>query len=234
MKQIHHEMKWKLTLMKNKKRAFTLIELLVAITLFSILAVSLYSHLYLGSKIWKRSKNNLKNTQSRHYLFNKIEQAFQKSVNFSFIQFVGEAHQIYFCQMNNSNDELGSLLVKTQYQFDPENPTGLHIKNYDLASAISLEEQAPKNEKTYSQIKNFNLTYAYYNSKEKKVDWHPIWIKENQIPMFIQIEWEYIFQNKMYQKIQNIYLPCGELVPFQEEDSINNEIFFEDDVDDEE
>lgn len=58
--------------MKNKKCAFTLVELLVAVTIFSIVAVTLYSSLYAGIKVFRRVQETMKFHQELRFAADEI------------------------------------------------------------------------------------------------------------------------------------------------------------------
>lgn len=62
------------------KKSFTLIELLVAITIFSVIAVSVYAVFSSGVRLWYKTSPLVQANQSARYFFNTISSDLKNSV----------------------------------------------------------------------------------------------------------------------------------------------------------
>lgn len=80
----------------NKKRNFTLIELLIAISLFAVVVTALYSALSVGVISWKRGDEGTNLHQKARIILETMVSDIRNCVYFSYIQFVGQAQEIYF------------------------------------------------------------------------------------------------------------------------------------------
>ena len=67
----------------NKKNGFTFIELILAITIFSIIAVSIYSVFRAGVRLWSRTNPVIQANQSTRYFFNTISKDLKNSVSYN-------------------------------------------------------------------------------------------------------------------------------------------------------
>ncbi|MDO8535444.1 MAG: prepilin-type N-terminal cleavage/methylation domain-containing protein, partial [Candidatus Omnitrophota bacterium] len=67
----------------NKKKGFTFIELIVAITIFSIMAVSIYSVFRAGVRLWYRTNPLIQANQSTRYFFNTLSADLKNSVSYN-------------------------------------------------------------------------------------------------------------------------------------------------------
>lgn len=70
-------------MMKKQAQGFTFIELIIAITIFCIIAVSIYSVFRSGVRIWYRVSPLIQNTQSLRFFFNTISRDLKNSISYA-------------------------------------------------------------------------------------------------------------------------------------------------------
>ncbi|MFH1288091.1 MAG: prepilin-type N-terminal cleavage/methylation domain-containing protein [bacterium] len=65
----------------SDEKGFTLIELLISLTIFSLVAVVIYSSFYLGIRTWRKNEADLNTYQMVDFCFNRIRKDFGRIVN---------------------------------------------------------------------------------------------------------------------------------------------------------
>ena len=206
---------------KNKKAGLTLIELLIGITIFSVIAASLYSNLNTGIYIWKRSKTDISENRAVLYLFNKLRYDLQSAVSFSSIQFVGEADNLYFCSLQEDlNNPKLIELKKIEYTLTNKNESDIHLtrKLQHISNAISTDPQPMDKEKHFKNVKNIQFEYSYIDTENEILVWMPYWTQKDVLPKYIRIFWEFRNPPINTKTTQTIYIPTGSLTPIPEDE----------------
>ncbi len=161
-------------------RGFTLIELLVAITLFSIIMVSLSITLASGLKAWKMT--NTFNTSERKALLGleKIARNVRETLVYDPVGFEGTTQGFSFCRV-----EYGAGVVKTDYYV---NGDALEERDEDLFSFFSEEDVDIENKKVLDGFSSFSVRYLQHNEEEDTYAWTDSWAAEAGVPRALKIQ----------------------------------------------
>lgn len=206
---------------------FTFIELIIAITIFSIIAVSIYSVFRAGVRLWSRTNPIIQANQSTRYFFNTISTDLKNSVSYNAISqgpktfgsseegsanFEGEEQKISF--MTLVDVSAGSALPHTElarviYSFDKSKKT---VKRAVATKAEGLSEPLAKVADILNDIddKDFGFEYCYkvaFSPTEYDYEWKDTWSDEDRdkgkIPRGVKVK------AGVYDK--TIFIPTGRL-----------------------
>ena len=198
-----------------KKNGFTLLEVLIGMTIFAIIAASVYTSLYLGIKVFKNEETQetlLQETViSLHELAGIFRCAFISSGNEN-ITFMGSGTRVEFFAINREGD-----LEKTSIYLQ-ESP------DLEKSLIISKEKVVKKEESEdiqvgviNSRINEFKL--SYYDDKTS--EWVDDWMESLVLPRQIRIQ---VAVGKLDNSSEGtelekyVYLPVSDVVNFALED----------------
>lgn len=199
---------------RTNKRSFTLIELIIAITIFSIIAVSIYSVFRIGVKLWYATNPMIQANQSLRLFFNTISLDLKNSICYTKNgkNFEGDSGKVSFITLVDVYDN-GALphteLARVVYYFDR------YRKAVRRAVATKLEgfsEDYARSADILTNIdeKDFGFQYCYKSGSSKtdyNYEWKNEWEAEDRdngkIPRAISV------RAREYNKI--IFIPTGTL-----------------------
>ena len=198
--------------MKMKKTGFTFIELIVAVTIFSIIAVSIYSVFRAGISIWRRTSPLIEASQSFRFFFDTITKDLKNSVPYvkKGVNFEGGNQKISFMAvvgMSGQDIPFHMELAKVIYYFDRAKGTVIravatrtegfnedHAKGMDILNGI--------------EEKDFSFNYCYMITEsptEYDYEWKNNWEDEDRdngrIPRGVRV--------KAGQYTKTIFVPVG-------------------------
>ena len=165
------------------KQGFSLLELLIGIAIFSIIAASVYTSLFLGIKVSKQEENRDEIMQAAGLTLKEIS----KRLRCSFIsaqneqiKFIGTGEQLDFFSINGDGD-LENLI----FYLEP----GSEEKSFLLYQ--SRKKYTQLDEETLAQVELINknvraLKFSYFNGSEKK--WYEDWPEELVLPQQVKLE----------------------------------------------
>jgi type II secretion system protein J len=211
----------------SKKKGFTFIELIVAVTIFSIIAVSIYSVFRAGVRLWSGTNPIIQANQSARYFFNTISTDLKNSISYNAVSrgiktfgssgekianFEGEEQRISFMTLVDVSGT-GVLphteLARVIYSFDRSNNT---VKRAVATKAEGLSEPLAKITDILSDIddKDFGFEYCYKvtsSPTEYGYEWKEAWSDEDEdkgkIPRGVKVK------AGAYSK--TIFIPTGRL-----------------------
>jgi len=172
---------------KSGRRGFTLIELLIAAAIFSVIAVSIYSVLRAGVKLWYKTGSLIQINQSARFFFNTISSDLKNSVAYldNGTNFEGEAQKMSFMTLVNSSGQ-GTLpdaeLAKVTYYFDRKN----RIVNRVVATGaegFSGDFAVPEDILEDIDDKDFSFEYCYKKGAsltDYDYEWKDSWEDEDR------------------------------------------------------
>ena len=211
----------------NKKKGFTFIELIIAITIFSVIAVSIYSVFRAGVRLWAGTNPLIQANQSTRYFFNTISSDLKNSVSYNAISpglktfglsedgranFEGEEQKISF--MTLVEVSAGSALPHAElarviYSFDRSKKT---VKRAVATKAEGLSEDRANIADILNDIddKDFGFEYCYKvvsSPTEYDYEWKDAWADEDRdkgkIPRGVRV--------KAGSYSKTIFIPTGRL-----------------------
>ena len=211
----------------NKKKGFTFIELIIAITIFSVIAVSIYSVFRAGVRLWSGTNPLIQANQSTRYFFNTISSDLKNSVSYNAVStgiktfgssgekianFEGEKQRISFMTLVDvSGAEVlpHTELARVIYSFDRSKKA---VKRAVATKAEGLSEPLAKTAEILSDIddKDFGFEYCYKvvsSPTEYGYEWKERWSDEDRdkgkIPRGVRVK------AGAYSK--TIFIPTGRL-----------------------
>ncbi|MCG2711838.1 MAG: prepilin-type N-terminal cleavage/methylation domain-containing protein [Candidatus Omnitrophica bacterium] len=165
------------------KKGFTLLELLIGMSVFAIVAASVYSSLYLGVKVWKQEENLDQMMQEAVLSLKVMERAlrcaFLNPENEK-ISFVGLGERIDFF----STSPEGGIEKVAFYLRPNEGDNSFSLLRSKVMYTRLDDEEAPREEVINTKIRELKLKYF---SKDENI-WHEIWPEELILPQEVSIE----------------------------------------------
>lgn len=197
----------------EESSAFTLMELLLAITLFSIIAVAIYSSLAAGIKIQKRGSYLGGEYHDLRLAFYRIAQDLRTAIPINNIYLAEESEKLCFFSIMPTLSG-GREIYKITYTWKQE-------KDYLILSRLketyidSLQEVHAKSDKLLDKITQLTFDYGYIKkamSGKEDFYWKQNW-KEEAMPKLVRIKLK--TKTEKFDKV--IYCPAGKLVEMKKE-----------------
>ncbi len=184
--------------MKEKRcQGFTFLELLIAVTIFSIVAVAIYSSFNVGIRAWRKTEESYKVRQEARHALDTIGRELRCAISFKLKNpepppenkdsFEGFSDEVSFWRTaKNGIFKITYALVKE----DSETATEEERETKSLCRISQTYEQFVKDEKTesilVSGLSGFQLQYAFKN--EEKIYWGGDWNKQGaNIPLGVRV-----------------------------------------------
>ncbi|MFA6321274.1 MAG: prepilin-type N-terminal cleavage/methylation domain-containing protein [Candidatus Omnitrophota bacterium] len=213
----------------NKRRnpGFTFIELIIAVTIFSIIAVSIYSTFNAGIKVWLKTSPMIEANQSLRVFFNTISLDLKNAVAYygkeqtlikpgfgqsyeGNINFEGKPDRISFITIvgvSGPDTSMHEEIVRVTYIYDKINKT---VKRLVATRTEGLNEENAKSLDMLSKVeeKDFGFEFCYKNAlsnSDYEYDWRNEWTDKNvlNIPRAVRV--------KAGGSRKTIFIPSGEL-----------------------
>jgi len=163
----------------REKRGFTLIELLITVSIFSVIALSLYSVFNTGLFSYRRIKESLSVHQAARKIFSRISLDLKNSFAFSDVEarFVGKGNEIAFLSL------VGGSFSSVSYRLEQGKLLRLCKKDSESLNSIQPRIIA-------KQITDLNFSYAFLTGDERFYDWKDDWGEEerDKIPLAVKIK----------------------------------------------
>lgn len=175
-----------------KKRAFTFIELVIAITIFSIIAVSVYSVMRAGLRLWLKTNPLIQANQSYRFFFDTISKDLKNAVAYyantdkENANFTGGPNKLSFMTLieTSAGEGTASYLepAKVTYYFDPAAKT---VKRSVATRLEGFDETAVKGVDILNDVASdkFGFQYCYKDAFGASEDtysyeWSDTWSEE--------------------------------------------------------
>lgn len=171
--------------MNKKCRSFTLIELLIALSIFAIIAITLYSTFFAGISVWKRSGDNSDAYQNIRIVFEDMARDIKNMIYFtkdkeSMYVFSGMPGEIILMTLKEGASEKmepNKELAKVAYSFDD-------IKNelirQEAGIAFGFDVKKAGKEVLLENLEDFKFEYCYDSGDEDEPYlWQEEWKDEN-------------------------------------------------------
>ncbi len=191
--------------MRNKKnnnllhgRGFTLLELLVAITLMNLIALTLYSSMYIGMKAKKSSIGALQPYRAVIPIFTQFQEDLESAMEPSGLlagSFVGnnssgeketDSIQFYCCNYLPDEEEKASNIIKVEYAVEKDDLQNdrFNLVRKKTTNLLSSKSSSSDDEILCRGVSSFEV--RYYNGS----GWADAWdstTQDNQKPNAVQV-----------------------------------------------
>ena len=194
-----------------RHRAFTLIELLVSVSIFSIVAVVLYSSLRSGVISWRRIESEHAFQQKVRYAFNRIEKDVKNIVYFSGIPFEGSGDKTAFFTLVKQSGAGETSLKRVSYDLGTgedemhgmtlmriEEPLkdAMHNDSAEEIEEVADEEQQQQQNHGRPLLDGVaDIKFSYLSAFQEvggyadvEYEWLDVWETEDRLPIGIKID----------------------------------------------
>lgn len=207
---------------KNNFSGMTFIEILVGLTIFSVVAVSLYSTFFSSTSAWKKSEELNRLYQEARWSMDTIAKELHNSVIFSyknsypnFKVFEGKADSISF--LNEDDYGINRVVYFIEAKENGEAAVfSLIRQESSLIDSLQLSE-GEKPEETFSSLVakdglKFSYAYGVGEDEDQEIEWRSKWEDSDNIPMGVKIE--LVLQNPGNPNIKTsfyktVFIPMG-------------------------
>jgi len=194
----------------SDKKAFTFIELIIAVTIFSIIAVSIYATLGAGIRIWLRTNPLIEAHQEMRTFFDMISNDAKRSFIYTYpdggIKFDGKPKRVSFmtiAAVSGPDVPLHDEMVKVIYAFNEETKA---VERTAAGRNEAFDERYARPEEIIRQAgdRQFVFEYCYAGtSVDEPYLWKESWEDEDKIPRAIRI--------RVGDLTKVIFIPAGQL-----------------------
>ncbi len=179
--------------MRNKA-GFTFIELLIAVSIFTVVAIALYSTFFAGISVWKRSIEGGNIYQDLRFAFDDITRDLRNTVccskdEESIFAFSGTAGEIIFITLESAfseEDIMRRELVKTAYRFDEEASGIIRI---EAGKSLGFDIEKGEKEVLLNNVEEFTFEYCYATGDDDDpYEWKEEWVDEKmRVPRGVKV-----------------------------------------------
>ena len=198
---------------RKEKLSFTLIELLVAISIFSVVATTLYATLYLAVKSYQRIYKEARLNQKITKVIDRLSLELRNSYNSGYSKenknqsFIGYTDSISFFTLKDiyQNGESEAAPARITYSFKD----GKLFKIIQRGEAAFSDNTQDKGSEVLSGIFRCNFKYLYFNNIDESFEWKDDWTYGSAIPKGVAIE---IDSDGLHLRKRYILLMQGEVI----------------------
>lgn len=191
-------------------RGFTLLELLIAVTIFSIVAVAIYTSFNVGIRAWRKAEASYKIKQEARHAFDAIGRDLRGAINFTRMPFEGASGSVSFSRALRISDSKGGYIegvFKITYTFNAQDKA-----LYYILQTYQEDTKGEEGKKSLlaSDVSDFKLKYAYLEGSE--VIWKDYWNEEElNIPLGVKVSIAYPSENEgqAVEFSETIFIPTG-------------------------
>lgn len=212
-------------------KGFTLIELLISISIFSAIALVMYSSFRAGTVSWRRIKSELDIQQKMRHALDTMNSDFKNMIFLSDIPFEGNSDSMKFISFIKSADGMGANIGRINYRMsyrqDSPSKMGIIRQEESLRGALYVGYDEDENIKKAKAIREENLPdfisgikFSYLlaskgikEGEEIKYEWLDSWEAKDALPLGIAVELTLNFpeENREVKLARRIYIPTGKV-----------------------
>lgn len=180
------------------KLAFTFIEVLIGLTIFSIIAMSLYSTFFSGTSAWKKSDDLNRLYQEARWSLDTIAKELRNAIILSyknkypgFAFFQGTPDNISFLVEDEYDIKKVSYFLEAKENGEDNSGFSLKREQVFLIDSLQPTEQE-KSKETFSTLVSeggIKFSYPYMVSATgEDIEWRDKWQDSNNLPAGVKIE----------------------------------------------
>lgn len=194
-------------------KSFTLMELLIAVSIFSVIALCLYSVFSGGIRIWQRQEQGFRYSHSIRLALDRMAKELRNAINYSQpekagletsdeqnLLFLGEAKKVSFMTL------IGGEIAKVSYVLEEGADQKGILKRKIVFQKEGFKDENQKEEIVIGDLDGLLFEYAYETGEKNALpEWKDSWEGEGKIPRGVKITLE--FQKEILRKL--IFIPTG-------------------------
>jgi type II secretory pathway component PulJ len=175
------------------KKSFTLIEILIAVTIITLIILSLYSAFNTGILAYKKIDSAFDSYQEARIILNRLEADLKNSFAYSKESsfFKGGSQTLDFFNVSQiyDKDKEYSDLCRIKYYLEGSN---LKRAIYSGLSALT-EDESVESQDFSTMVKNIDFEYAYVSTDGKPgIVWQNVWPQKDEqgkgLPLAVRIK----------------------------------------------
>ena len=204
-----------------RKKGFTLIELLIAVSIFSVIALCLYSTFAGGIRLWRRQETGFRSHHTVRLAMETMAKDLKNSIVYSQpakeasegdsaqpdLSFAGQSKKMSFVAI------VSNEIAQVTYQVD-----GAEGGTWVLKRAVALQkegfsEQGRKEEVLVEGLDNAWFEYAYGGKEAASITWKETWSVADKIPRGVRMSAEFKGGGRTEQEIlrKAVFIATGVL-----------------------
>ena len=193
----------------RKNKYFTLIEATIVAVLFSVVGIALLATFSSGIKIWMRVYNE--NSEESVFIFlDTVLSDLHNTVKYNSINFSGTKTDMSFITHVVTRSRFSGLaegIGEVSYYWDKDRHSIFRtVRN--LSDVYKNTAGAVRD--VLDGVDNFELSYHFYDTKEKKHFWLNKWDKK-EIPISVSIRLSVSYNKSTVSYLDIVNIPCGEV-----------------------
>lgn len=186
---------------------FTLIEILIAVSIFSVIAIALYTGFNAGIRVWRRAEQNMELHQSIRFFLGGIGKELRNAINYGQAEGIGEIAgegeaklvvkpDLVFV---GERDNISFVTLITRILEENESSVELAKINYSLNTDGTLMRKAAyqnegfaetdiNTEKLISDVEELRFEYVYKaEDEELPPTWKDYWQGQEGLPIGVKV-----------------------------------------------
>lgn len=200
--------------MRVIRKAFSFIEFLVALTIFSIIALSVYYALTTGVKLYYRGNSKIKHNQGIRGFFDRISLDFKNSFFDSGISPQFSESEVDFATLANTR-ETGRRIMRVIYSY---NSAQGEITRSCSGQSQGFSDQAEGREVILEGVGDLSFEYCYEGlMPDGPYEWKDYW-SQPEIPkglrVNLRLKGQPGFEGELFREY--IFIPTGAYGPSEE------------------
>ena len=209
-------------------KGFTLVELLVAVSIFSVIAVALYSTFATGLDAWKRMEQASALNQEARLALQRICLELRNALDFPGIEFSGQANRLSFAALvNAAGPGAEQRLQIARISYFPDDVPGTGLKSllrrqqiYPQQTAGEINAREEESDELICSVAegglNFEYSFQGETLSEGRASWKDTWIygDNNRLPLGVRVSLslqEAEDDNDQVTYIETVLIPAGAL-----------------------
>lgn len=178
--------------MRRPHGGFTLIELLLSLSIFSIMAIAVYSAFAGGVGVWRRAQAFSATYQTARLVLEEVAQDLRNAVVISGSEFIGEPQRLSFLTVRHGRS--AAVLAtrgirRVTYEIRKNETEPLYaLFRLEESYVEGLQDGHREPDDLASPIMGFDIQYASeVEGTEAPWDWQAVWEEEGTLPIGVQI-----------------------------------------------
>ncbi|MDD5440010.1 MAG: prepilin-type N-terminal cleavage/methylation domain-containing protein [Candidatus Omnitrophica bacterium] len=196
---------------KHREVGFTFIELMIGLSIFALVAVTIYQTLQGGIQMWHAGEGRMAYNQKLRLFYSTIDEDAASMVPFSMITPEWAPDRIVFIALTKTSDTTMTqkLMSKITYSFDPA--TRRLVRSSSTAGA-GFNDANAVDKTMLDNVEGGNFSFCFF-SDENGYEWRDAWQAADKSPRAVKVSVD--LGNKVTNSTEHIekivFIPTGEM-----------------------
>lgn len=203
--------------------SFTLIEILIAVSIFSIIAVVMYSSFRAGTVSLRRINSEIEAQQTLRYFFQTVTKDIKNMVSFTELPFEGDSQNLKFVSIGKSYGDIVPMMRSITYSLSTDSGySSLQRKEVKVSDILKADESEETKLVESKEILIENITklrFRYLSVQDSeaegsfKYEWLEIWESIDKRPIAIEMQFSILdtLSGDEMEYSKKVFIPSAEL-----------------------